>query len=260
MISVYTELLEHNHKSHFDEESAMRARIVRDSVGRLEVLVRDLLMYSRAIHDDRTEPSEIDSGEALLKYRSTETPRIIVAATRNPNGWIFSVKDNGIGISADYHDKIFIPFKRLHGQQYPGSGVGLAVCRRILERVGGRIWVDSELGHGATFYFSVRSTTPQRMPRSRFPCRFEFNRIQHRHSNAHLRQDALNESRPSGSNATTSPSPPSRPATAREPARTQAHAAARLEGEGPERIERELGDPPRALRQRLRGPKGACGR
>jgi signal transduction histidine kinase len=199
MISVYTELLEHNHKSQFDEESAMCAQMVRDSVRRLEVLVRDLLMYSRAIHGDRTEPSEIDSGEALLvattnlqsqievegaeiitgdlpklhaypvhliqifqnlignalKYRGTEPPRIIVAATRSPNEWIFSVKDNGIGISTDYHDKIFIPFKRLHGQQYPGSGVGLAICRRIVERLGGRIWVDSELGHGATFYFSV---------------------------------------------------------------------------------------------------------
>jgi signal transduction histidine kinase len=205
MISVYTELLEHNHKSHFDEESAMCARMVRDSVGRLEVLVRDLLMYSRAIHGERTEPLEIDSGEALLiattnlqsqievegveiitsdlptlhaypvhliqifqnlignalKYRGTEPPRIIVAAARSPNEWIFSVKDNGIGISTDYHEKIFIPFKRLHGQQYPGSGVGLAICRRIVERFGGRIWVDSELGHGATFYFSVPTVPSQ---------------------------------------------------------------------------------------------------
>ena len=205
MISVYTELLEHNHKSHFDEESAMCARMVRDSVGRLEVLVRDLLMYSRAIHGDRTEPSAMDSGEALrvattnlqsqigaegaeiiagdlptlhaypvhliqifqnlignaLKYRSTEPPRITVAATGSPNEWIFSVKDNGIGISAHYHDKIFIPFKRLHGQQYPGSGVGLAICRRIVERFGGRIWVDSELGRGAIFYLYVPIATPQ---------------------------------------------------------------------------------------------------
>jgi signal transduction histidine kinase len=204
MISVYTELLEHNHKSHFDEESGMCARIVRESVGRLEVLVRDLLMYSRAIHGDRTEQSEIDSGEALLiattnlqsrieaegaeiivgdlptlhaypvhliqifqnlignalKYRGSEPPRITLAATRSPNEWIFSVKDNGIGISADYHDKIFVPFKRLHGQQYPGSGVGLAICRRVVDRLGGRIWVDSELGHGATFYFSVPIATP----------------------------------------------------------------------------------------------------
>lgn len=204
MISVYTELLEHNQRSHLDEESAMCARMVRESVGRLEVLVRDLLMYSRAIHGDRTEPSEIDSGEALLvaitnlqsqieaegaeiiagdlpalhaypahliqifqnlignalKYRATEPPRITVAATRSSHEWIFAVKDNGIGISADYHDKIFIPFKRLHGQQYPGSGVGLAICRRIVERLGGRIWVDSKLGLGATFYFSVPIAVP----------------------------------------------------------------------------------------------------
>jgi light-regulated signal transduction histidine kinase (bacteriophytochrome) len=163
MISVYTELLEHNHESNFDEESAMCARMVRDSVCRLEVLVRE------------SEAAEIISGDLptlhaypvhliqifqnlignARKYRGTEPPRIIIAATRSPNEWIFSVKDNGMGISTDYRDKIFIPFKRLHGQQYPGSGVGLAICRRIVERLGGRIWVDSQLGHGATFYFSV---------------------------------------------------------------------------------------------------------
>jgi signal transduction histidine kinase len=94
-----------------------------------------------------------------LKYRGEDPPRIAVSATKGDEEWIFSVTDNGIGIAPDYHEKIFIPFKRLHGQQYPGSGVGLAICRRIVERHGGRIWVESEPGRGATFYFSVPTTT-----------------------------------------------------------------------------------------------------
>jgi signal transduction histidine kinase len=96
-----------------------------------------------------------------LKYRGTDPPRIAVAAAASQNDWIFSVKDNGIGISSDYHEKIFVPFKRLHGRQYPGSGVGLAICRRIVERLGGQIWVESELGHGSTFYFSVPIAKPE---------------------------------------------------------------------------------------------------
>jgi signal transduction histidine kinase len=199
MIAIYTELLDQNDMSQSDQESAMCVRVVRESVRRMEVLVRDLLMYSRAIHTDRVEQTETDPQDALrvattnlapqvealgaeiivaelpkviadpvqliqifqnlignaLKYRSAEAPRILVAAVRSPNAWILSVKDNGIGISSEYHEKIFSPFKRLHGQQYPGSGVGLAICRRIMERIGGQIWVESELGHGATFYFSV---------------------------------------------------------------------------------------------------------
>jgi signal transduction histidine kinase len=90
-----------------------------------------------------------------LKYHGPEPTRITVSAVKKENAWIFSVKDNGIGISPNYHETIFVPFKRLHGQQFPGSGVGLAICRRIVERLGGRIWVESELGHGATFSFSI---------------------------------------------------------------------------------------------------------
>jgi signal transduction histidine kinase len=90
-----------------------------------------------------------------LKYRAGEAPRVAVRADWQQGEWIFSVSDNGIGIHADYHETIFRPFKRLHGQRYPGSGVGLAICRRIVDRVGGRIWVKSDLHQGATFYFSI---------------------------------------------------------------------------------------------------------
>jgi two-component system, chemotaxis family, CheB/CheR fusion protein len=91
-----------------------------------------------------------------LKYRGKDPPRIHLSAHKSGEEWIFSVQDNGIGIDPKYHDHIFIVFKRLHGPEYPGTGIGLATCRRIVERHGGRIWVESEPGKGSTFFFSVK--------------------------------------------------------------------------------------------------------
>ncbi len=90
-----------------------------------------------------------------IKYRGPEAPRIHVSARRGNTGWIFSVQDNGIGISPEYAQQIFGVFKRLHGQNYPGTGIGLAICQRIVERYGGRIWVESTLGEGSTFCFTL---------------------------------------------------------------------------------------------------------
>ena len=95
-----------------------------------------------------------------IKYRRPEVPaEIRVDASRSPSGeWIVSVGDNGIGIAARYLDSVFVPFKRLHGRSIPGSGMGLAVCRKVVEAHGGRIWVESSLGEGSRFLFTLRDT------------------------------------------------------------------------------------------------------
>jgi PAS domain S-box-containing protein len=93
-----------------------------------------------------------------LKYRSAEPPRIDVDARRaSPESmWLFRVRDNGIGIDARYHSQIFGLFKRLHSAaEYPGTGIGLAICQKILERYGGTIWVESNQGKGSTFHFTL---------------------------------------------------------------------------------------------------------
>jgi PAS domain S-box-containing protein len=90
-----------------------------------------------------------------IKYRSSCRPRIKVSAAAEDGRWVFSVSDNGIGIAPAYHETIFGVFKRLHGSQYRGTGIGLALCRRIVERHGGAVWVESMPGKGATFKFTL---------------------------------------------------------------------------------------------------------
>jgi light-regulated signal transduction histidine kinase (bacteriophytochrome) len=91
-----------------------------------------------------------------LKFRGAEPPQIRVGADQQADDWLFSVRDNGIGIAPEHVDRIFRMFKRLHhAEDYPGTGIGLAICKKIVELHGGRIWAESEPGAGATFYFTV---------------------------------------------------------------------------------------------------------
>jgi light-regulated signal transduction histidine kinase (bacteriophytochrome) len=102
-----------------------------------------------------------------IKYRSNRKPEIDITATDNRTEWVFAVKDNGIGVDMDYADEIFVLFKRLHtAESHEGSGIGLAVCKAVVERLGGIIWVESELGKGSTFFFTIPKTTTERSAES----------------------------------------------------------------------------------------------
>jgi light-regulated signal transduction histidine kinase (bacteriophytochrome) len=95
-------------------------------------------------------------GNAIKFTKPGEAPRVDVTAGRSGNEWLFSVRDQGIGIDPQYADRIFLIFQRLHSrEEYPGTGIGLSLCKRIVERHGGRIWVDSRPGQGATFTFTI---------------------------------------------------------------------------------------------------------
>jgi PAS domain S-box-containing protein len=151
------------------QEGALQAipadRIVRDAVGNLqssvsecgaEIVIGELpVVRGNSLH--LTQLFENLIGNAL-KYRSAQAPSIAVKAEESGQEWIFSVEDNGIGIPREYQAQIFGIFKRLHGDEYPGTGIGLATCKKIVERHGGAIWVESEAGQGAKFCFTLPRT------------------------------------------------------------------------------------------------------
>jgi light-regulated signal transduction histidine kinase (bacteriophytochrome) len=90
-----------------------------------------------------------------IKYRAGDPPRIEINSSLKGHEWIIRVTDNGIGLDMRYAKQIFGVFKRLHGRDVPGTGIGLAICQRIVEQHDGRIWVESSPGHGATFSFTL---------------------------------------------------------------------------------------------------------
>src|SRR6202049_4777609 len=200
MVASYTQLLAQRYKGRLDSDADEFIGFAVDGCNRMQGLIQDLLVYSRAgtsgksfreissegalnegltnlritieqsgavvshdplpaIRTDETQLTQVFQnlvGNAI-KYRSAEVPRVHVSATKNENSeWIFSVRDNGLGIDPQYFERIFILFQRLHPQnEFEGTGIGLAVSKKVVERLGGRIWVESQPGKGSTFYFSL---------------------------------------------------------------------------------------------------------
>jgi light-regulated signal transduction histidine kinase (bacteriophytochrome) len=173
---------------------------IQEAVKRMEMLIRDLLAYSRTGQREETHPEPTDLSESLnealavlgntidetgavitveplptvlgdttqlahvfqnllsnaLKYQKKDlSPYINIRAQRRETCWVISVADNGVGFGQQCAERIFGLFKRLHGSEYPGTGLGLAICQRIVERYGGRIWAESSVGEGSTFYFEL---------------------------------------------------------------------------------------------------------
>jgi PAS domain S-box-containing protein len=203
MVTSYTQLLAGRYKGRLDSDADEFIAFAVDGCNRMQVLIKDLLAYSRAGTNGkvlREVPAEnalkealanlratIDQSSAIvthdalpairtdemqltqvfqnlvgnaIKYHGAEVPHVHVSATKNGgNEWTFSVRDNGLGIDPQYFDRIFILFQRLHGRdEFEGTGIGLAICKKILERLGGRIWVESQPEKGSTFYFALPET------------------------------------------------------------------------------------------------------
>jgi light-regulated signal transduction histidine kinase (bacteriophytochrome) len=122
------------------------------------------------------DPSQISYAFASLiensiKFRREQSPEIHVSVSSEESFWVFRVRDNGIGIDPKYRDRIFGVFKRIYNEAYPGAGVGLAIVKRVVERHGGRVWVESDLGQGAIFFLALpkaeaRSKKPPRKKRA----------------------------------------------------------------------------------------------
>jgi two-component system, chemotaxis family, sensor kinase Cph1 len=144
-----------------------------EAVAMNEVLDRVLRFLASAVQDTQATITHTDlpvvSGDAsqltqlllnlisnAIKYRSSSSPNVHIAAERSTDTWVFSVRDNGIGIEPRHMERIFDLFERLHtAEQYQGTGIGLSICRRVVQRHGGNIWVESQLGIGSTFFFTL---------------------------------------------------------------------------------------------------------
>ena len=168
MQELIKDLLEYSHIGTMDREfkPTDSASILDKVISNLRVAIKEggavvTHDYLPVITADATQMGSVFQnliGNAI-KFHSAEAPRVHISAERIEEEWVFSVRDNGIGIDKQYAERIFVVFQRLHGTRnvYPGTGIGLAICKKIVERHGGRIWVESEPGKGSTFYFTVPS-------------------------------------------------------------------------------------------------------
>lgn len=199
MIASYSQLLEKNYEATFDERGKMFLSFLTDGAKRMNLLINDLLTYSRLDNKDEV-PQEIDLEMVIervlmnldfaikenkaridrmplpkvkghfsqavqlfqnllnnaIKFKSEKTPHIQIKVEERTTEYLIRISDNGIGIAPDYHEHVFKVFKRLHTrEQYDGSGIGLAICKKIVENMGGRIWVESVPGEGSVFSLTV---------------------------------------------------------------------------------------------------------
>jgi light-regulated signal transduction histidine kinase (bacteriophytochrome) len=136
--------------------------VFRDSIANLQISINEC--KAKVTHDNLPtvmgeEGKLVQVMQNLIgnaiKFTMGKPPVIHVGINRENNDWVFSVKDNGIGIESQYFDKIFLLFQRLQGAEYKGTGIGLTIIKRIVESHDGKIWVESEPGKGSTFYFTL---------------------------------------------------------------------------------------------------------
>ncbi len=198
-VAMFLKLFEKRYRGKFDNNADELIDFMVDGMGRMKMLIKDLLAYSQvetkgrtfeltnfsvaleeavsnlraAIEESGTNltydllPSLIADASQIarlfqnlignaIKYQGKDKPEIHISTEKKGDKWVFSVRDNGIGIEAQHFEKIFDVFRRLHSMdQYRGTGIGLAICKKIVERHGGEIWVESEPGKGSTFYFAM---------------------------------------------------------------------------------------------------------
>lgn len=165
MSALINDLLEYSRIGRIDAgwEKVDTTLAVEDALYNLKVLIDEsgtILNYSglpvimhSALHTTQLFQNLISNA---IKFRSEQQPVIEISCIKAENEWVFCVKDNGIGMDETHQDKIFLIFQRLHTRdKYPGTGVGLAICKKIVEQRGGRIWVESQPGQGSSFYFTV---------------------------------------------------------------------------------------------------------
>jgi len=159
-LRTYTQVSSEEHKP---EEDVDAREVLKKALANLEVVIKESDATIESTDLPRLRMYEFQLQQVFqnlignaIRYRSSEPPRINVAAQQRGAEWLISVQDNGIGIAPEFKEQIFGIFKRLHNTtDYPGTGMGLAICQRIIERAGGRIWVESQLGGGSTFFFTV---------------------------------------------------------------------------------------------------------
>lgn len=210
-VALYTQLAVRKSKDRLDSDTAQYLAFATESALRMQMLIQDLLRFTRAVDEREALDTYADVGKVIgiviqnlqtaiaetngkivaaeplpvvpmaeahltqilqnlignaLKYRSHDTPHVRVSVNSGVEQWIFAVEDNGQGIAPEHHDRVFQIFKRLHGQEVPGTGIGLAICQRLVTHYGGRIWLESSPGQGTTFYFSISSGGSKDGPQS----------------------------------------------------------------------------------------------